>query len=201
MISSAIDLFIQNFYFSVLGAPILTCSASSSASGYPIYGPESIMARKAHGTCPKGVQLNLRWGCDQSLADRITCYNRHWAENFGYWLDTDFYEYAIKQVDRSFFIPFLCFLQTEPITFYDSVTGKPLFKAPIGRTMSGFLKESQDHGWPSFRDEEVVWENVRCLENGEAVSLEGSHLGHNLPDNRGNRYCINLVSVAGKPSE
>ena len=91
--------------------------------------------------------------------------------------------------------------QTEPITFYDSVTGKPLFKAPIGRTMSGFLKESQDHGWPSFRDEEVVWENVRCLENGEAVSLEGSHLGHNLPDNRGNRYCINLVSVAGKPTE
>ena len=91
--------------------------------------------------------------------------------------------------------------QTEPITFYDSVTGKPLFKAPIGRTMSGFLKESQDHGWPSFRDEEVVWENVRCLENGEAVSLEGSHLGHNLPDNRGNRYCINLVSVAGKPAE
>jgi peptide methionine sulfoxide reductase MsrB len=85
--------------------------------------------------------------------------------------------------------------------FYDSVTGKPLFKAPIGRTMSGFLKESQDHGWPSFRDEEVIWENVRCLENGEAVSLDGSHLGHNLPDNRGNRYCINLVSVAGKPSE
>ena len=92
-------------------------------------------------------------------------------------------------------------IKTEPITFYDSVTGKPLFKAPIGRKMSGFLKESQDHGWPSFRDQEVVWENVRCLENGEAVSLDGSHLGHNIPDNKGNRYCINLVSVAGKPSE
>ncbi len=24
-------------------------------------------------------------------------------------------------------------------------------------------------GWPSFRDAEVVWENVRCLQNGEAV--------------------------------
>ncbi len=92
-------------------------------------------------------------------------------------------------------------IKSEPITFYDSVTGKPLFNAPVGRTMSGFLKESQDHGWPSFRDEEVVWENVRCLENGETVSLDGSHLGHNIPDNRGNRYCINLVSVAGKPSE
>ncbi|CBY21136.1 unnamed protein product [Oikopleura dioica] len=177
-------------FIALLGAPILTCSASTSSkmhSEYPLYGPESIMARKAHGTCPKGVQLNLRWGCDQTLGDRITCYNRHFAENFGYWLDTDFYDYAIKQ--------------SEPITFYDSVTGKPLFNGPVGRTMSGFLKESQDHGWPSFRDEEVVWENVRCLENGETVSLDGSHLGHNLPDNRGNRYCINLVSVAGKPSE
>lgn len=56
------------------------------------------------------------------------------------------------------------------------------------------------HGWPSFRDEEVVWDNVRCLSDGEAVSVDGTHLGHNLPDNKGSRYCINLVSVAGRPS-
>ena len=31
------------------------------------------------------------------------------------------------------------------------------------------------------------------------VSLEGTHLGHNLPDKKGNRYCINLVSIAGNP--
>ena len=31
------------------------------------------------------------------------------------------------------------------------------------------------------------------------VSLTGTHLGHNLPDFKGNRYCINLVSVAGYP--
>jgi peptide methionine sulfoxide reductase MsrB len=42
-----------------------------------------------------------------------------------------------------------------------------------------------------------VWENVRILKNGEAVSVDGTHLGHNLPDKR-NRYCINLVSVAGR---
>ena len=54
------------------------------------------------------------------------------------------------------------------------------------------------HGWPSFRDEEVVWDNVRCLKDGECVSVDGTHLGHNLPDGRGNRYCINLVSVAGE---
>jgi peptide methionine sulfoxide reductase MsrB len=57
------------------------------------------------------------------------------------------------------------------------------------------------HGWPSFRDEEVVWDNVRCLGDGEAVSVDGTHLGHNLPDNKGSRYCINLVSVAGRPEK
>ena len=45
----------------------------------------------------------------------------------------------------------------------------------------------------------MVWDNVRVLSDGEAVSLNGTHLGHNLPDRSGNRYCINLVSVAGLP--
>eukprot|EP00966_Prymnesium_polylepis_P099666 2308100-Prymnesium_polylepis.1 len=64
-----------------------------------------------------------------------------------------------------------------------------------------FLAESDTHGWPSFRDAEVVWENVRVLKaSGEAVSATGSHLGHNIPDSKGNRYCINLVSVAGQPT-
>jgi len=141
----------------------------------------------------------------------------------------------------------------QPITFYDSVTGKPLFVAPLNRSPEEFIRESEIHGWPSFRDEEVVWENVRVLKtSGETVSVDGTyhctvyadfeyhcigaarvldpqvkiscrisnndvftclslsnpmvaiivgtHLGHNLPDKRGNRYCINLVSVAGKPN-
>ena len=47
----------------------------------------------------------------------------------------------------------------------------------------------------------VVWENVRSLRDGEMVSITGTHLGHNLPDMSGNRYCINLVSIAGYPEE
>jgi peptide methionine sulfoxide reductase MsrB len=86
------------------------------------------------------------------------------------------------------------------IKFYDSNTGKLLFMAPRGRTWDDFVRESQAHGWPSFRDAEVDWDNVRCLPNGESVSLDGTHLGHNLPDGKGNRYCINLVSVAGRPT-
>jgi hypothetical protein len=72
------------------------------------------------------------------------------------------------------------------------VTGKPLFIAPRGRSFDEFVKESKAHGWPSFRDEEVVWENMRCLKDGEAVSVDGTHLGHNLPDRNGNRLAIAL---------
>lgn len=38
------------------------------------------------------------------------------------------------------------------------------------------------HGWPSFRDEEVNWDVVRVLSDGETVSIDGTHLGHNIPD-------------------
>jgi hypothetical protein len=45
--------------------------------------------------------------------------------------------------------------RTKETTFYDSVTGKPLFVAPRGRTFEEFEIESKKHGWPSFRDDEV----------------------------------------------
>jgi hypothetical protein len=63
------------------------------------------------------------------------------------------------------------------IKFYDSNTGNLLFIAPKGRSFDEFINESMSHGWPSFRDDEVVWDDVRCLPNGEAVSLVGTHLG------------------------
>ena len=53
---------------------------------------------------------------------------------------------------------------------------------------------------PSFRDGDVNWDHVRVLPNGEVVSTAGTHLGHNLPDKKGNRFCINLVSVAATPA-
>lgn len=105
-------------------------------------------------------------------------------QHAGYWLSTSF----LSEVDKS-----------GETTFYDPVTGKPLFVAPRGRSWAAFEKESRSHGWPSFRDEEVIWDDVRVLPDGECVSTAGTHLGHNLPDRSGNRYCVNLVSVAGKP--
>ena len=137
------------------------------------------------GTSDSAVQSSLRYNVDNSLADKITNYNRHFAEFSGYFRSTTW----LKDVNKD-----------EVTTYFDSVTGVPLFKAPIGRSFDEFVAESNVHGWPSFRDEEVVWENVRSLSDGEMVSLSGTHLGHNLPDRTGNRYCINLVSVAGNPA-
>ncbi|GAX80371.1 hypothetical protein CEUSTIGMA_g7810.t1 [Chlamydomonas eustigma] len=149
----------------------------------PLPGTEEIMRAKAHGTTDKPVQENLRWNCDRKVADKICSFNRHYAEYGGYWLTTTFLKEA----------------RGTEVTFYDSVTGRPLFIAPRGRSWEDFEAESRSHGWPSFRDQEVVWDDVRVLPDGEAVSLAGTHLGHNLPDRKGNRYCINLVSVAGSP--
>ena len=128
-------------------------------------------------------RVRLRW--NTVSVEGLTIGNSP-AANFANAPSTNF----LAEVDR-----------TTETTYYDSVTGKPLFIAPRGRSFEAFEKESRSHGWPSFRDEEVVWENVRCLKDGEAVSVDGTHLGHNLPDRSGNRYCINLVSVAGSPVE
>lgn len=160
--------------------------ASASGGEFPVRGSEEIMAAKGHGTSERPVMDALRWSVDPKLADRISNYNRHWAEGAGYFQQTRFLSEVSKDA---------------PTTFYDSVTGRPLFVAPVGRSFEDFKRESTSHGWPSFRDNEVVWENVRVLPDGETVSLTGTHLGHNLPDLQGNRYCINLVSVAGAPQE
>lgn len=171
-------------------ASSVTSTTARSLSKYAapcVMGDESIMSQKTHGTSEVPVQKNLRWNCDNEVADRICNFNRHYAEYAGYWSTTDF-------------IPDARATEGE-INFYDSNTGKPLFVAPKGRDMESFLKESGSHGWPSFRDEEVNWDYVRVLDDGECVSVDGTHLGHNLPDGTGNRYCINLVSVAGNPKE
>ena len=152
----------------------------------PIVADESVMSQKAHGTCERPVMRDLRYGVDRELADRICCFNRHYAEPAGSGWNTRWTAEVSGEKE---------------VTYYDSVSGKPLFIAPRGRTWEEFERESRAHGWPSFRDAEMVPENVRCLRDGECVSVDWTHLGHNLPDRLGNRYCINLVSVAGNPVE
>lgn len=183
----------KKFVHSALAAAIgASISPNTARAAIPPQGTgdESIMSKKAHGTTAAEVQQNLRFGVNRAKADRICSYNRMFAETEGYWRTTSFATEFIDLVGQ----------EKGPVTFYDSVTGKPLFRAPIGRSAKAFLVESMVHGWPSFRDEEVVWDNMRVLRDGEAVSVDGTHLGHNLPDRKGNRYCINLVSVSGQPA-
>jgi len=171
----------------VLARTFLTSTKTQLQSEkVPVMGDESIMSPKEHGTSPTPVMKNLKWSCDYDTADRICNFNRHYAEFAGYWTTTKY----LEEVDRE-----------NPTKYYDSVTGNHLFTAPMGRTMEEFLVESGSHGWPSFRDEEVNWDYVRVLPDGECVSVTGTHLGHNIPDKKGNRYCINLVCVAGEPAK
>jgi len=156
----------------------------------PVVAPDSVMDQKAHGTSETPVQRDLRWGCDRDTADKICNFNRHYAEHSGYF----------ESRRRGFFAEFEAAKAAgTPMRYHDSNTGELLFTAPVGRTHDEFWAESMSHGWPSFRDPEVNWARVRCLANGECVSVDGTHLGHNLPKNGRNRYCINLVSVAGRP--
>lgn len=83
-------------------------------------------------------------------------------------------------------------------TFYDSVCGVPLFRAPVNRSFQEWAAETQEHGWPSFRSAEVVAENVIITEDGvTVVSSCGTKLGTNEPDSNGNRWCMDLVCISG----
>jgi hypothetical protein len=165
---------------------------SSEGLSTIVYGDgDDIMKPKEHGTSKQPVQSNLLYNVNNQLADKICNYNRHFAEPAGYFTKTALLDTVLSPPTSP----------TQPITFYDSVTGVPLFRTPgNGRTIEDFVVESEYHGWPSFRDNEVVWDNVRVLRgSGEVVSKSGTHLGHNIADKKGNRYCINLVSIAGQP--
>lgn len=116
-----------------------------------------------------------------SLVVHSGCFNRHYAEHSGYFTSKTSF---LQDVDR-----------TAETTYYDSSSGRPLFIAPRGRSFEAFLRESQEHGWPSFRDEEVVWDNVRCLSNGEAVSVDGTHVS-GMRLRCAVNPCYNLVSDA-----
>ena len=103
-----------------------------------LLGPLAIRA----GTFSRPVQQDLRWGCATKIADDICNFNRHYAERAGYWeRSTQF----LKEEGMT----------TGAVQFYDSNTGHQLFQAPIGRSWESFVRESRQHGWPSFRDEEV----------------------------------------------
>lgn len=106
----------------------------------------------------------------------------------------------------------------EDVVFGCSVCGTPLFRLSSqgGRTYAEFFEESSNHGWPSFRTSEVIWENIQSydfpghdfVKQGGLDELDGNnfethcktcgaHLGHNIPDAQGMRLCIDVGCISG----
>lgn len=141
-------------------------------------------------SCNSTIQEHLRFGCTDMMdtARHICCHNTVFAEPRWYYQDAGGPGGLFAQLDPS-----------GMTTFYDSACGVPLYRAPIGRSSENWQAESLEHGWPSFRREEAFQENMVYHPGGEIESVCGTHLGHNLPDDHGDRYCIDLVCIAGSP--
>ncbi|KAL7515511.1 hypothetical protein ACHAXN_013454 [Cyclotella atomus] len=154
----------------ILTAPTLT-SATAQCYGYkPMPSVSTYL----------GANINY------DTSNKICCNNHRYAEYSGY--------LNAPEVNL--------FSRLDPhneTIFYDSVCGIPLFIAPRGRSFDEWKQESLHHGWPSFRHKEIVSENVIIHPDGRMESKCLTHLGHNLPEGGTDRYCIDLVCIAGQP--
>jgi len=157
----------------------------------------------ANNTCKSPIQENLRYGISgrkdptvpvpvdpsESLAEAVCCDARTkvYAEP----------QFLYQAPDIDLFSKI-----HGTTTFYDSACGIPLFRAPVNRSMEDFKNDTDEHGWPSFRKEEVMSEHVKVdMQTGFVYSTCGTHLGSYLPDERGPRYCMDLSCVAGNPAQ
>jgi len=164
-------------------------------------GLETVRPPKEDDTCSGPVQSHLRYNISsrtspdvpvavdprESLATAVCCDKRTkvYAEP----------QFLYQAPDIMFFE------QIKGVTtFYDSVCGAPLFRAPVNRTLEDFKADTDEHGWPSFRVEEVVQEHVTHDADGFVYSSCGTHLGSYLPDAKGPRWCMDLSCIAGNPA-
>jgi peptide methionine sulfoxide reductase MsrB len=154
-----------------------------------------------YDTCSGAVQAGLRFNISgrttpdipvavdpsESLAEAVCCDNRTkvFAEP----------QFLYQAPDISLYTK----LDQGVTTFYDSVCGVPLFRAPMNRSLADFKADTDEHGWPSFRLAEVVKEHVHEDAGGFVYSSCGTHLGSYLPDDKGPRWCMDLSCIAGHP--
>ena len=190
-----------------------------------VMGTEEMMADKGkgHGTSAVPIQKDLRWKCDVETADKICNYNRHYAEYAGYWeRATSFLQ---EESEASGEITFYD-SNTGKALFYgprgrdwtafvreSKAHGWPSFRD--SEVNWDYVRVLPKCAAQSLHSSRLTPGRLRVVasrlsrvhrplpshvcRSGECISVDGTHLGHNLPDGSGNRYCINLVSVAGKP--
>lgn len=179
-----------------IGATTVKKSPVLAAAASPVVPKKPDWPSSCSGPVQKSLRFNVssRFNAmpfptpeDESLADAVCC-------------DPDFKPYAepqhfFSQADVKLFARLNA---TGENTFYDSVCGLPLFTAPRGRTFADFKEDTTEHGWPSFRKEEVITANVNIDNStGEVTSKCGTHLGSFLPDEKGPRYCLDLSCLSG----
>jgi len=158
-----------------------------------------------YDTCKGPVQSNLKFGvsgrltatvpvpvdANETLAESVCCDSRvkPFAEP----------QFLFEAPDIQLFSK----LDANAVnTFYDTVCGIPLFRAPLNRSFAEFQADTQEHGWPSFRLAEVVSENVVTDKaTGYVTSKCGTHLGSYLPDSKGPRWCMDLSCVSGNSAQ
>mmetsp|Transcript_10584 Transcript_10584/g.20052 ORF Transcript_10584/g.20052 Transcript_10584/m.20052 type:complete len:386 (+) Transcript_10584:30-1187(+) len=156
-------------------------------------------------TCAGTVQANLRFGISgrteatvpvpvdqgESLADAVCCDKR--VQNFAE------PQFLFQAPDINLFAK----MDSKGVTtFYDSVCGAPVFQTPVNRTIAEFQADTNEHGWPSFREGEVFLDNVITDKKSTFVtSVCGTHLGSYLPDEKGSRWCIDLSCISGNKAK
>lgn len=165
--------------------------------------PAGVMPPAKFNICKGPVQSDLRYGisgrtapdvpapvdANENLAEAVCCDSR--AEAYAE------PQFLFQAPDINLFSEMNAHGVT---TFYDSVCGLPLFRAPVNRTFTEFKADTDEHGWPSFREGEVFTENVKIeKEYGFVFSSCGTHLGSYLPDAKGPRWCMDLSCIAGNP--
>uniref|UniRef100_A0A6U3YFK3 Uncharacterized protein n=2 Tax=Ditylum brightwellii TaxID=49249 RepID=A0A6U3YFK3_9STRA len=94
---------------SSLNVPSANAASAPVVEGKIQFGEDDIMSQKEHGTTSLPVQEDLRFEVSRKLADRICCYNRHFAELGGYFKSTSFEDTTRKLVTGD----------NVPVTFYD----------------------------------------------------------------------------------
>jgi len=187
------DIHLEIEWFGVTMEEAPTVATEAGNAGLP----------KEFDTCSDIIQPNLRFNMstftqgqyfpDESLAVSVCCDKRMET------LAEPQFLYESPTVEL-----FTVLNKTTGVTtFYDSVCGVPVFRAPINRTMAEFEADTKEHGWPSFRDGEVVTENVVThKDTGYVISSCNTHLGSYLPDAVGiPRWCIDLSCISGSPSK
>lgn len=165
----------------------------------------STLPPNEYNHCKSAIQSNLKYGISgrtqptvpvpvndtETLADAVCCDKRAlpFAEP----------QFLFQAPDINLYTE----MNNKGVTvFYDSVCGLPLFQTPVNRTLADFQADTNEHGWPSFREAEIFAENIITDKATTYVTSKcGTHLGSYLPDANGPRWCMDLSCISGNKAQ